>query len=156
MGERKPNRIEHIALVVTTLLALLQIPLTIKYLSPDKPKPQILGAQEAIIFKGGRDFMLRLFVNNAGSKDCSVTKVSLVWPDGKNASISEYKLTLPQTIQAGTTKLLKISGDTYELIGGGKWEDKIDTKLDTIEAEVGVTFNTNQIVKKTIIFTIEH
>ena len=113
-----------------------------------RAKPQILDAQNCHVRpfdapEGYIDARFELLINNAGTKDCSLTSIDLTWPNGLD---TELYVSLPKTIPAGLTEKVAIEGQ-------GRLELK--SNQTTAEATVRVEFNTKHVIKRKIIFTIE-
>jgi hypothetical protein len=125
-----------------------------------RPKPQILDAQNCSVkvSSNAETVWFELLVNNAGVKDCSITSISLTWPDGINADLEyEPSTLLPKTIPAGLTERIIVYGFAYKFVDTFKPERRIELQPDqnSVEAEAVVKFNTGQIIKKSITFTVE-
>jgi hypothetical protein len=84
-----------------------------------------------------------LLIDNSGSKDCSLIRVKLIWPNGSNANLSPDKSTpLPKVIPAGLTERVIMHGDSH----------KSSFEPNAIDGEVTLEFNTHKPIKKTIRF----
>jgi hypothetical protein len=127
----------------------------------NQAKPQILDAQNCIarIILNNEEIHFELLVNNAGSKDCSVTSIDLTWPDGLSADLGNWPSTsLPKTIPAGTTERIIMHGWGHKMKGQGFTPEgklTLQPNQDSAEATVAVKFNTTQVIEKRITFVVE-
>ncbi|MBN2019245.1 MAG: hypothetical protein JW749_03360 [Sedimentisphaerales bacterium] len=125
-------------------------------------KPQILESQNCIIRPydagGGAEIRFELLINNSGSKDCSVTTVDLIWPNGLAAELGwESSTLLPKTIPPGVTERIKMRGRDHKSPNGvDEGKLVLQPNQNSIEATVAVKFNTGHNIKKKITLTIGH
>ncbi len=128
-----------------------------------RAKPQLLEVRDCFAWvDGGKEsdqtVEFKLLVNNAGSKDCSIIGIDLVWPDGNIADLEGLRKSLPKTIPSGQAESLSIWGycrPPKSLIGTIERE-KIESPPEqtTLEGAIVIKFNTKHIIEKKITFTL--
>jgi len=145
--------------VLTTFALLITIATGVRELLK-RAKPKLLDTKdcEAFVDSSEQTVEFKILLNNAGSKDCSVVNVELLWPDGLQAQLTSFKPPLPQTLLSGHTELLSVWGYCClsKISGGVIQRDKliVPPEQDTIEGTVSITFNTKNIIKQKISFIL--
>lgn len=111
-----------------------------------RAKPQVLEAQQCAVTIRSKTIGFELLVNNPDSKDCSIISIDLLELNGVKADL-DLDISLPKTIPAGQTNRIGVVGN---------FRSKLELQPDqkTTEGIVEVKFNTNDIIKKCIIFTL--
>ncbi len=125
-----------------------------------KAKPQLLKVEDCFLQVDGLQVVeFDLLVNNAGSKDCSVIGIDLIWPDKYKADLDSIKPPLPKTLLTGHTERIEVFGDCrplekskeYGLIRK-RWE--LPPDQNNVEGTIIIKFNTNDTITRKIIFPI--
>lgn len=135
---------------------LLKGAATIKALLPSRAKPKLLESQNCSI-RNGQTVRFDLLVDNAGSKDCAIISMELQWPNGRFADLEyEGSTPFPKAIPAERTERVKVYGICVETPEGQILKKlELDPSQTSIKGKVKVRFNTNKILDKDVIFTIE-